>query len=594
MIGVTIKTPGQSDASVGDETHTTTRERFGVNADARELILVRMSRSNGARAHVWDSIDDLRGDAHYIALGVCARATTSEIKRAFAVKARELHPDKGGNAAAFAKVRKAYETLIDPKLRRTYDALQKEHKYRYIRGVTQRAPGGEDSLLDDIERLGLENVCAATQLVTLCEVCGRPSTKECFVCTALFCDFCERKQHWKGEVGLHWPVVQVDGKMAKQLGQRQLEEKRKEDYERAQREDPNYRTDSELQALRSFKEIAAEMYHPDGRHKKRYDARLAQNYMWTQSMRSVFVAVHIPTGYADKELHCEFNGDYVLVQPEDSLPVVDRVLARSTDARYPVQTFQTEDKRFLMIEMRKAKIGEEWKKLFEGDSDYARCVKPPYELKESNSEVLMEFELPFWIDSEDVGVNITPMGIRIKVGGEFDVERMFWKKPKRKEKDDEFNAIDIEECTWSLDDAFERESGDPCKVLMVLLAKPKPDEQDMQYKRGVRSDNRNVHRDDERQGVRFFIDDQDSYFLETILQAAEFVETGSAWYQPPPNVAYKPPFASTGRYIRDFEELAKDVKEIITTLLENRPASAHIEEDIFDIDDLENDSASMN
>ena len=66
-------------------------------------------------------------------------------------------------------MRKAFETLIDPKARATYDALMKEHQYRYIRGVTPSAVGGEDALLDDIERLGLENVCAATQLVTLCE-----------------------------------------------------------------------------------------------------------------------------------------------------------------------------------------------------------------------------------------------------------------------------------------------------------------------------------------------------------------------------------------------------------------------------------------
>ena len=170
-------------------------------------------------ARAWASVDDLMGDAHYRALGVEASASAAEIKRAFAKRARECHPDKGGSAESFAAVRKAYECLSDVKARSTYDALMKEHKYRYIRGVTQRAPGGEDALLDDIERLGLENVCAATQLVTLCEVCGRPSTGGCFVCTALFCDFCERKMHWKGAVGLHWPVQRVDGQMAKELGE---------------------------------------------------------------------------------------------------------------------------------------------------------------------------------------------------------------------------------------------------------------------------------------------------------------------------------------------------------------------------------------
>ena len=535
----------------------------------------------------WASVDDLRGDAHYRVLGVETSATASEIKRAFAKRARELHPDKGGDGAQFATLRRAYETLIDPKARSTYDALMKEHKYRFIRGITPRAPGGEDALLDDMERLGLENVCAATQLVALCEVCGRPSTKECYVCTALFCDFCERKQHWKGSVGLHWPVQRVDGKMARTLGERQLEEKRKEDYERSLREDPNYRTEHELHSLRTFKEVAAEVYRADGRHRKTYDVRLAEHYMWTQSMRSIFIAIHIPTGYADKELHFEFNGDHVLVQPEDSFPVVDRVLASPADKRFPISTFQTEDKRFVMLQIRKRKIGEEWKRLFEGDSDYARCMKPIYDLKEYNNEVIMEFELPFWIESEDVGVHITPHGVHIKVAGEFDVKRTFWQKPKKSEKEEAFSAVAIEDSSWSLDDGFERESGDPCKNLMVLLVKPKPDEMDMQYKRGERTDNRNIYRHDARQGVRFFVDDEDDYYLEQMLQAAEFIETGRTWHQPKPNEAYRHPYA-TARYVSDIGELDKEVQTLIATLLKQKPAVTE-EQLELEMNDIENE-----
>ena len=199
--------------------------------------------------------------------------------------------------------------------------------------------------------------------------------------------------HWKGSVGLHWPVQRVDGKMAKELGERQLEEKMKEDGERAMREDPNYRTDAELQTIRTFKETAAMVYHPDGRHKRKYDVGLAQHYMWAQSMRSVYIAINVPTGYADKELHFDFTGQAVLVQPEDSFPILDRVLANVVDTRYPAEIMQTEDRRFAMIEIRKRKIGEDWKKVFEGDSDYARCMKPLYTLTESNKEVVMEFEL---------------------------------------------------------------------------------------------------------------------------------------------------------------------------------------------------------
>ena len=73
----------------------------------------------------------------------------------------------------FDKVQKAFETLSCPKKREQYDNLQHVTQYRYIPGVTQRAVGGEDLLLDDIARLGLETD-ASTQLVVLCEVCGRP------------------------------------------------------------------------------------------------------------------------------------------------------------------------------------------------------------------------------------------------------------------------------------------------------------------------------------------------------------------------------------------------------------------------------------
>ena len=59
-----------------------------------------------------------------------------------------------------------------------------------------QAQGGEDMLLDEFEGLGLH--CEPrTQLVVLCEVCMRPSTKECWTCGMKICDFCTLKRHWK-------------------------------------------------------------------------------------------------------------------------------------------------------------------------------------------------------------------------------------------------------------------------------------------------------------------------------------------------------------------------------------------------------------
>jgi hypothetical protein len=61
------------------------------------------------------------------------------------------------------------QTLSDPVKRQTYDDWAKQVKYRYIPGVTQKAEGGEDILLDEFDRIGL-NCDATSQLVVLCEV----------------------------------------------------------------------------------------------------------------------------------------------------------------------------------------------------------------------------------------------------------------------------------------------------------------------------------------------------------------------------------------------------------------------------------------
>ena len=59
-------------------------------------------------------------------LGVARDATDAEIRAAFHVLARDLHPDSAGEAAdpdRFAAINKAYRVLRDPSFRARYDQM---------------------------------------------------------------------------------------------------------------------------------------------------------------------------------------------------------------------------------------------------------------------------------------------------------------------------------------------------------------------------------------------------------------------------------------------------------------------------------------
>ena len=193
----------------------------------------------------------------YRVLGVSRNATAAQLRAAFRAAARDSHPDKGGDAHVFAAVRHAYEvrllrggcalsclhtnsrvtSSLSPRPSRRYQTQQPASPTmtwastpslscaltppaaraerlgsallvltvcphlgrtltRYEAGVSTRPDNGIGSLLDELERLGLA-VEPGCQLVCVCELCGRPSTKDCFVCTLRYCEFCTRKQHWK-------------------------------------------------------------------------------------------------------------------------------------------------------------------------------------------------------------------------------------------------------------------------------------------------------------------------------------------------------------------------------------------------------------
>jgi DnaJ-class molecular chaperone len=57
----------------------------------------------------------------YAILGVDAKATRDEIKRAYQLMAKKHHPDKGGDHDRMAMVVEAWECLQDPVRRAAYD-----------------------------------------------------------------------------------------------------------------------------------------------------------------------------------------------------------------------------------------------------------------------------------------------------------------------------------------------------------------------------------------------------------------------------------------------------------------------------------------
>lgn len=75
----------------------------------------------------------------YNDLDVSPESTPEEIKKAYRKKARESHPDQGGDPEEFKKISKAYEILSDTNRRERYDSTGQtependlDHKIRMI------------------------------------------------------------------------------------------------------------------------------------------------------------------------------------------------------------------------------------------------------------------------------------------------------------------------------------------------------------------------------------------------------------------------------------------------------------------------------
>lgn len=465
-------------------------------------------------------------------LDVGVNAKNEEIKKAYRSLARQHHPDKGGDSALFGQIQHAYEVLSDSKRRQVYDTWAKELQYRYVRSTTGAALGGEDILLDEFESLGM-HCDPATQLVVTCEVCRRPATKQCWTCSMHICEFCTLKRHWTDGVPLHWPLINSDH-MRERLAKRELEKKRIDDAKRLALEDPNHRSERELKDIRAFKDVAYEMLKRDDRHTV-YDLRTARFYMWAQTPMTVFLVCRVPTGYSDRELVFECSGSTLLVQSEDSPPLIERRLAYGVDTSRAIETIRTTDNRICAIAIPKSEPGQQWKRIFEGDSDGIRCIHPPYELFETEEDAMVQIELPFWIDTEDVRVEFGATVLSVEVRNTMNVQRTYWRNLDEHTKRRDYRVINQEECCWSLEEDTDAKR-ERCKVLTVTLARPEPTEEEIQWKKGTRQDNRAAERPGSlhERGYRFFADDEDDFNLEEVLQALCFAEVGEAYVAPKP------------------------------------------------------------
>ena len=460
--------------------------------------------------------------------------------------------------------------LSDSARRKVYDTWAKELEFRYVR-QTSVALGGEDVLLDEFENLGL-HCDPATQLVVTCEVCRRPATKECWTCKMQICEFCTLKRHWKDGVPLHWPLINSDH-MRETLAKKELEMKKKEDARLTEKANPNYRTESELKDIRAFKEAAYELLKQSDR-KTRYDGRIARFYMWAQTDTAVFLACKIPTGYEDRELVIECMGRNLLVQSEDSPPLIDRYLSNEIDTSKPIESLKTTDNTVCVMAFAKKEWSVAWRTLFEGDPDGSRALAPPYELYEGEDDVIMQFEVPFWIDTDDVRVSITEHDVSVHVRGCLEVKRTFWRNVEEEEKAKEYHVVLVEDCHWTLEDDVGSDGG-KCKMLSIFLARPNPTEDEVKWKKGVRQDNRQAKRfgSMKEKGFRFFTDDEDIYDLEDLLQAVCFLYAGKTYVPSKPWDRYSEAKWATNPLelsprARDFLLQAKDV------LLKNEESTA--------------------
>jgi len=133
-------------------------------------------------------------------------------------------------------------------------------------------------------------------------------------------------------------------------------------------------------------------------------------------------------GRADGELVLDCEGSNLTLRMAGSpTPILERTLDRGIHTAEQLDTFRTPDNLQFAMALPKAKPGQHWQRLFAGDSVGARCLQPPCVITESEGDVMLEFELPFWIEEGDVDVQITETSLTVAVRNELDFQRTYWR-----------------------------------------------------------------------------------------------------------------------------------------------------------------------
>ena len=89
------------------------RGGFGAGARREARRDRQRARNGGRRRPQGQAASDLSPAEAYRRLDLETGAEESEVRQAYRRKVKEVHPDRGGDEAAFKRVTEAYETLVE-------------------------------------------------------------------------------------------------------------------------------------------------------------------------------------------------------------------------------------------------------------------------------------------------------------------------------------------------------------------------------------------------------------------------------------------------------------------------------------------------